>query len=382
MKLALAAALVALSGASAHAPVLGFDYGAKRISWYDPTTLASVKGNALTWDGQLCSWSFSPDRKRLAASDCNGRLRFLAVPSLKVTGKVQASSRLWDAASLTWLTPTRLLAVDRAGGGVSSLLVIDTAKRALIRRVDLGGVVIARLIAGKRMVLLVTPFDALGPARVVVAGADGTTRTATIDAITAGTHYSPFDGAGPAGELSIPGFTVDPAGTAFVVGADLRVAAVNLTTMNVTYHGPTRSPAKLLNGTTRAAAWLGGGRIAVSGSDFAGDASKPRPFGLHLLDTSTWRYTTLDETAAGVAVDGSTILAWGQSRWGAYSAAGAHLYDVAVPEGTGFTAAQGYTYVCTDRWLTRVLDSATGAQIAAPKDRGCPTLLAGRTADY
>jgi hypothetical protein len=38
--------------------------------------------------------------------------------------------------------------------------------------------------------------------------------------------------------------------------------------------------------------------------------------------------------------------------------------------------------VCTDRWLTRVLDSATGAQIAAPKNRGCPTLLTGRIAQY
>ena len=383
MKLALAAIVFALSGAAPHAPVLGFDYGEKRISWYDPTSLASVKGGAQGWDGQLCSWSFSPDRKRLAASDCNGRLRFLAVPSLKVLGKVQATSRLWDAASLTWLTPTRLLAVDRAGGGVSSLLVIDTTKRALIRRVDLGGVVSARAIAGRRMVLLVAPFDSLGPARVVVAGSDGTTRSATIDAITAGTHFSPFDGAGPAGEMSIPGFTVDPSGTAFVVGADLKVAAVDLTTMNVTYHGPTRTVTKLLTGTTRIAAWLGGGKVAVSGSDFAGDASVPaRPFGLHVLDTSTWKYTTLDTTATGLVADGSTIFTSAPSRWSAYSVAGAHLYDIEAPEGSDLSAAQGYAYVCTDRWLTRVLDSATGAQIATPKDRGCPTLLTGRTAEY
>jgi hypothetical protein len=383
MKLALATAIVALSGAAPHAPVLGFDYGEKRISWYDPTSLASVKGGARDWDGQLCSWSFSPDRTRLAASDCNGKLSFLAVPSLKSLGKVQASSRIWDAASLTWVTPTRLLAVDRSGGGVSSLLVVDTVKRRVIRRVDLGGIVNARALFGKRLALLVVPFDSFGPARVVVADADGTTRSATIDAITAGSHFAPFEGAGPAGEVRTPGFAVDPSGTAFVVGADLKVAAVDLATMGVTYRGPTRTLAKVLAGTTRTAAWLGGGKVAVSGSDFAADTSmRGRPFGLHVLDTSTWTYTTLDATASGLVADGSTILAYASTRWSAYSVAGAHLYDIDAPEGSVVTQAQGYTYVCTDRWLTRVLDSATGTQIAAPKNRGCPTLLAGRAAAY
>ncbi|MDX6484950.1 MAG: hypothetical protein QOF43_103 [Gaiellaceae bacterium] len=383
MKLALVAIVFALSGAAPHAPVLGFDYGEKRISWYDPATLASVKGSALAWDGQLCSWSFSPDRKRLAVSDCNGKLSFFALPSLKSLGKVQSSSRIWDASSLTWVTPTRLLAVDRAGGGVSSLLVIDTEKRRLIRRVDLGGVVNARALAGNRLAFLVVPFDSFGPARVVVARADGTTRSATIDAITAGSHFGPFEGAGPTGEVRTPGFAVDPSGTAYVVGAELKVAAVDLTTMGVTYRGPTRSLAKALTGTTRTAEWLGGGKIAVSGSDFAADTSTPaRPFGLHVLDTSTWTYTTLDATASGFVADGSTILAYASARWSAYSTAGAHLYDIVAPAGSSVTPAQGYTYVCTDRWLTRVLDSATGAQLAAPKNRGCPTHLAGRAAQY
>jgi hypothetical protein len=383
MKIALTAIVFALTGAAPHAPVLGFDYGAKRISWYDPATLASAKGAALAWDGQLCSWSFSPDRKRLAASDCNGKLSFLSVPSLKSLGKVQAASRIWDAASLTWVTPTRLLAVDRAGGGDASLLVIDTAKRRVIRRVGLGGIVSARAPAGDRLALLVVPFDSFGPARVVVSGADGTTRSATIDRITAGSQFGPFEGAGPTGEIRTPGFAVDPSGTAYVIGADLTVAAVDLTTMGVTYRGPTRSVTKVLIGSSRVAAWLGGGRVAVSGSDFVGDASVPaRPFGLHVLDTSTWKYTTLDATSAGLVVDGSRILAYGATRWSAYSVAGAHLYDIDAPEGSSVTPAQGSTYVCTDRWLRRVLDSATGAQIAAPKDRGCPTLLTGRSAQY
>jgi hypothetical protein len=386
MKLALAAIIVALSGAAPSAPVLGFDYGSKRISWYDPSSLAAVKGSSLAWGAQLCGWSFSPDRHRLALSDCNGTLRFVALPSLKSLGKVRASSRVWDAASLAWVTPTRLLAVNRAAGSVATLLVVDTAAKRVIRRVDLGGVVAARAIAGDRLVLLVVPFDSFGPARVIVADADGALSSATIDGISAGSHWSSTADGQPTGETRIPGFAVDPAGTAIVVGADPRVAAVDLATMRVTYHGPTRSLAKALNGTTRSAAWLGDGKLAVSGIDYATTGSGTdlkvtmTPFGLHLLDTSSWTYRTLDPAVRGVVADGSRVVASTASQTSVYSTTGAHLYDVAGTDRSWLMPAQGRTYVCTDRWLTRVLDSATGAELAAPKNRGCPNLLTGRAA--
>jgi hypothetical protein len=248
--------------------------------------------------------------------------------------------------------------------------------------------VAARAIVGDRLVLLVAPFDSFGPARVIVADADGALRSATIDGISAGSHFGDASAGEPTGEVRTPGFAVDPAGTAFVVGADLKVAAVDLATMGVTYHGPTRSLAKALNGTTRIAAWLGGGKVAVSGIDYATTGSGAErkitrtPFGLHLLDTTTWTYRTLDAAAEGLIADGSTILANTSTHWSSYSASGAHLYDVTAPDGSWLMPAQGYTYVCTDRWLTRVLDSATGAQITAPKNRGCPTLLSGRAAQY
>jgi hypothetical protein len=322
-------------------------------------------------------------------SDCNGTLKFLAMPSLKSLGKVRAASRLWDAASLTWVTQNRLLAVDRAGGGEATLLVIDTATKRVVRRAALEGVVIARAVAGNRLVLLVAPFDSFGPARVIVAGADGVLHTATIDAISAGSHFASPAGPEPAGEMRVPGFAVDPAGTAFVVGPDLKVAAVDLATMRVGYHGPTRSLAKALNGTARTAAWLGGGKLAVSGLDYAAAGTGPdlkmstTPFGLHVLDTATWTYRTLDPAAQGMGVDGSTILAYvSPNHWSAYSTSGSQLYDVTGPETTMVASALGYTYVCTDRWLTRVLDSATGAQVSAPKGRGCPMLLSGRAGIY
>jgi hypothetical protein len=389
MKLALAATVVALSGAAPHATVLGFDYGSKRIAWYDPGTLARAKGGpSVSWFRPLCSWSFSPDRQRLALSDCNGTLRFVALPSLKILGEVGASSRVWDAALLAWVTPTRLLAVDRAGGGIATLVVVDTAAKRVVRRVDLGGVIAGRAIVGSRAVLLVTPFDSFGAPRVVVADAEGNTSSATIAGISAGSHFGSASIGEPVGQIRTPGFTVDPAGTAFVIGADLRVAAVDLTTLRVSYHGPTRSLAKALNGTTRIAAWLGGGKVAVSGVDYATTGTgrdltvSATPFGLQLLDTSTWKYKTLDPAISALVAAGTRVVAntaaGTLNRWTAYSSAGSHLYDIAAPDGSWLMPGAAYTYVCTDRWLTRVLDSATGAARAAPANRACPTVFTAR----
>ena len=216
----------------------------------------------------LCSWSFSPDRQKLALSDCNGTVRFVAVPSLRGLGRLGTSSRVLDAASLAWLTPTRMLAIDRANGSVATLLVVDTAAKRVVRRVELGGVFLARAVVGERMVVLLAPFNTIGPARLVVVDANGDLRSVTVD-IGAGSHFASAPDGGPAGEVRTPGFAVDPGGTAYVVDADLRVAAVDLATMHVAYHGPTRAPAKALNGTTRVAAWLGRGKLAVSGVDYA-----------------------------------------------------------------------------------------------------------------
>src|SRR5437763_4746592 len=330
MKLALGAAVIALSGAAPHATVLGWDYGSKRISWFDARTLSSAKGTTTGWNRPLCSWSFSPDRHRLALSDCHGTVRFVAVPSLKSLGRIEASSGIWDAAALAWVPPTRLLAVNRASGGVATLLVVDTTTRQVVRRTDLGGVLLARALVRDRLVLLLAPFDSIGPARIVAADATGSLTSATIDGITAGSHFGNETDTGPVGEVRTPGFAVDPAGTAFVVGPDLRVAAVDLSTMRVSYHGPTRAPAKALNGTSRIAAWLGRGKIAVSGVDYASSGTgsdlkiATTPFGLQLLDTASWTYRTLDPEAAGLVADGKIVLGTAPTRSSAFDAAGTH----------------------------------------------------------
>lgn len=346
-------------------------------------------GATTSWNRPLCSWSFAPDRRRVALADCNGTVRFLALPSLTGAGHVVAGE-LWDAAALAWVTPNRLLAVNRASGGLATLLVIDPTTGKIVRKAPLGGVLLDRELAGTRVAFLVAPFDSFGPARVVVTDADGNLRSATVDGIVAGSHFDSAGGTDPVGEVRTPGFAVDPAGTAYVVGADLRVAAVDLATLRVSYHGPARAPAKALNGTSRVAAWLGSGKIAVSGVDYATTGSGPSakmtttPFGLQLLDAATWTYRTLDPDASGLIAAGATVLATAASTWTAYDASGARRYDVSVPRDTWVAAGRGYAYVCTERWLAQVLDWSTGTNVATPKSktRGCPTVLSGRASAF
>ena len=389
MKLALAFGVIALTGAAPQASVLGFDYDAKRLSWYVPGTLAPATRAATSWNRSLCSWSFAPDRRRLALSDCNGTVRLLDVPSLKIVGQTSPGD-LEDAAALAWVTPGRLLAVNRASGGVATLLVVDTNARRVMRRVDLDGVLVDRAIVRDQVVLLVAPFDSFGPARVVTADASGNLRTAVIDGVSAGSHLGNAAGTDPVGEVRTPGFAVDPAGTAFVVGGDLRAASVDLATMRVSYHGPTRVLAKALNGTTRIAAWLGGGKLAVSGIDYASSGTggdlkvTSTPYGLHLLDTSTWTYRTLSTSADGLIAAGRTVFGTAPDAFGAYDASGAHLYDLPMPGRTWLTATGRYGYVCTDRWLTRITELPTGNAVTTPKPktRACPTVLAGRASPF
>jgi hypothetical protein len=133
------------------------------------------------------------------------------------------------------------------------------------------------------------------------------------------------------------GLAVDPAGgRAFVVAAGATVAEVDLAGLDVTYHS-LRQPrsllrrlahwlvppaeAKLAAGTWRSACWLGGGTLAVWGTDarVAGDTpaefrSDTRSSGIKLVDTRTWTVRALDPEATAVRWRAGRLLASG-SVW-------------------------------------------------------------------
>jgi hypothetical protein len=268
---AIVCAIGLLTGGSraASSRVLGFDWQQKRLAWVNPTTL-SVVGKTVPAARAACSWSFAPNHLHFVYSDCDGTLRFVDTRAMKPLGSMQLGYRLGFVDGLTWLRPDRLLALAQVDG-VSTLVVIDPTRRRVLRRADLARPAGERVVAGDRMVVLLSAWGSIEPAQVAVVNADGEIRTATIDRIQAGTIVNDGDeSTPPSARTARPGFAVDPTtGRAFVVSPDMLIAVVDLQTLEVSYHGATRSLAKAVDGPSRSAAWLGDGLLAVTGADYS-----------------------------------------------------------------------------------------------------------------
>jgi hypothetical protein len=186
-----------------------------------------------------------------------------------------------------------------------------------IRQVTNGFVLLAR--AGD------PPATGVDPTELFAIGADGRPRAIVLDRIRSG--VPDYTRSPPSTEFRQPGLAFDGAGgKAYVVGAVEPIAEVDLTSMTVTYHGGSRTPAKAVSGPQRSAVWVGNGFIAVTGVDA----------GIALVDTRDWSWKTIDRDATAVTVAGGALLA---SAW---------IYDSDGPAMTGM-GVTGYSLDGTSR---------------------------------
>jgi hypothetical protein len=360
----LAAGLLAAGSSAAGPRALGWDYGQKRLAWFDPSTLRALsKGTAAP---NPCSWSFAPGGVRLAMSDCSSRITIVDTKAMRVERRVEAARGL---------------------GSLNS--VVDPLRGRVVRRVDLPASVSSRGVFDGGAAFLLAPFGRFRAAEVAVVDADGNVRTATIHRISVGTVFE-HQNADPEGETRGAGFAVDPEGRrAFVVAPNLLVAEVDLRTLAVDYHGPTRETSKLVRGPTRNATWLGGGLLAVSGSDqnIDGSTVSTTPYGLHLVDTRTWKSRVLDPEASWFWHAGDVLLVThdglSQPREVvAWSLDGSVRYRLPLGRWERIDVQGPATYVCNQLSLVRVVATATGKTLAQPRGRPCIELLRGTTSPY
>lgn len=311
--LLLVVAAVAAAGASPKAPArkpvvastsIGLTAG---LFLADPVTLKPLGGRRLSIPFDWSAYSRSPDGLRLALARPFGGVAFVRVNKLQPAGEV-ALGRV-DVALLGWLSSRTLL----VKAGVSVAAIDAVTPRVLWRR-TLGGQLMDSARAGSRAVLLVGPQNGAGPARVVVVGAGGSTRTTVVDRVYAGS-----ESVGAALPLTrSPGIAVDgTANRAWVVGAGEPLAEVDLSAMTVAY-AETRSLAKLLPGPTRSAVALSGGTIAVAGSDATATMDSAgllhetvTPSGLTIVDTRTGAARVIQADASSVLRAGTALLASG-----------------------------------------------------------------------
>jgi hypothetical protein len=232
------------------------------------------------------------------------------------------------------------------------------------------------------------PIGTFGPPRVTVVDADGAVRRVSVDSISAGFVVDEKTDGEPSVKQRDPGFTVDPSGrTAYVVGPDLLVAEVDLSSLAVSYHRVvTRTTQKSIEGPHRFAMWLGNGLLAVTGSDYAPGkdaAGKPvvksTSFGLRIVDTHDWSSRTIDSVTNWVRFSGGMLIAQGDNHTlVAYGTDGRERWRTTIPDYSWMALGGDYGYVCDNGYLRRVVDVHTGATVASlPKasNRRCVNLL-------
>jgi hypothetical protein len=182
-------------------------------------------------------------------------------------------------------------------------------------------------------------------------------RTAELDGVTGGIEQH---GSGDDFVLrqAAPALVVDPSGRRAAVITPARYADVDLTRLQATTRAfPERRLQKRVEGWWRSGVWLGGGRIAVAGSDYG--ARSPEPSGLLLVDLVDGRTQALDATSSEVDLLGRTLVGWGRAV-NAYELDGTQRYRL---EGaTEVMVGPSFLYLndSRDRTSFRVVDPADG----------------------
>jgi hypothetical protein len=342
-------------------PLYGLAGPPPRLYAVDPGTLRPRRDRSAPVAGHAFGWSYSPDGSRLAAgSDGTAELRLYDLERLRVLGDValvKPSVRGLVYAS-TWAGRSRVLGVVVSPGccGLGDTIVsaVDANSRRVLWRRDLAGSLQAGSASRGGFVLVLGPKRAIGRSRLVFVEPDGDLRTLRLDRIRSGWQRS-GKGARSVSHEWNPGLALDGAsGRAFVVQAGEPVAEVDLRGMTVRYHElaepisllgrlhdwlEPRAEAKAMEGPDRRAAWLGNGRLAVTGvDDQASVDSQGRqqevdmPAGLKLIDTRTWSVRTLDHATSSLIFSGGILYAFGMSwdsRTSKISGGGLTAYDAA-----------------------------------------------------
>jgi hypothetical protein len=261
--------------------------------------------------------ALSPDGTRLAYTDgsrARSRIHFVDLAGWRSMGIARLGRR--GSLDVGWVSENRVVAIAAHGFGRRRLLFVDVRTRKVVARRVFTGMTVDGLSVPGGYALVLGPSRGTGPLRILVAGADGSVRTIGVDRIEAG--YAVGE---RRGRSLKPGIALDrEGGRLFVVAArGLLVAEVGLAPGAVSYHALGVSAAKgNVDQWWRDAAWLGDGRLAVSGEHSRPARGRripnPVPFGLRIIDTRDWSIRTLDPRPNLIHVAGETVLASGV-RW-------------------------------------------------------------------
>jgi hypothetical protein len=286
---------------------------------------------------------FSPDRRTLLlASGEAPRLRFIDVAGLRLQGSLDLPGRGWPSEFL-WRTSTRLTVLLQ--GAEPRLVTVDPQARRILGSQALPGITFAAEARAGRLAVLLAPSAGIGTARLAVLDGRQRARVVRLPGIRAGSERIEDSSDSAAVRWQNPGLAISPDGTrALIVPAGNRVAEVDLSSLKVRHHelsqpisllGRLRNwleppaEAKVVEGPSRFARWLGDHHVAVTGVDQHGIKQgrwDVKHVGLRVIDVRNWSVRGRAEHVSSILRARNVLLAYG-GDW---------------PEGTPGTGLHGY----------------------------------------
>jgi hypothetical protein len=344
----------------------------------DPLTLKSSGRRVRLTTGGGWASAFSPDRKTLALAGGLGlatvelvdvrRVRSLGVVDLQMSGSIRL---------LSWQDGYLFAVVDDQQA--RAVVTLAPLGRQVLARHRVAGTILQAKEATGQVVLLLGPPEGIGPLRLAVVGGKGMGST-LIRGFIGGSEIE-REGQDIHAREEIPALVVDEVGRRAFVVTKGAVAEVSLRNLRVTRHtlsepvsllGRLRNwlepeaHAKLAEGYSRTGVWLGDGRFAVTGMDYAESAGVPTR--LTLIDTHDWTMRAVGKGGAGLAVVQDALLLFGFHRNDGirgYDFEGEERFHLLRGQGAWIQVVRGLAYAqIGDGRRIAVIDPALGRKIA------------------
>lgn len=321
----------------------------------------------------------SPDGRTVALGHGSiVELRFVDVDKMRAVGRLRLPG-LGSVLSGIWPAPNRLIAL-RAGTD-PSIVIIDPRAHRVVEQRPLDGEVTGAVAVNGRLVMLLVPKRAIGPARLAVVGRDGSVGIVALPGVAAG--FTPPENEQESGRQASPGVAVDPDGTRAAVVTPETLLVVDLDRLEVTRRHDTRAPArtrKLIEGWGRGALWARGNTIAVSGWRYTVEGKRivRSTSGVELVDVTSGHARKLDPTATGSTRVGDTLVAFGGTALRGYDLAGNLRFELLPDRDTGYVQTAGrYVYVGSGNSTRFVVVDAQRGRVLRTAATASPTAVLG-----
>ena len=351
-------------------------------------SLELPSGNATT--------AYSPDYRRLAlAYPEPAKLEIVDLSEMKSLRTVDLGLDGWIT-FLSWARGYLFAVVD--GQNDRGVVTIDPVGwRVQVRHQIEGTILQTARGVDQQVVLLVAPYEGIGPLRLVVVGGKGMTTT-PIPGFFGGWETEQ-KGDDVRTRQRIPALVVDEVGRRALVVSGGAVAEVSLSDLSVQRHTLSEpvsllgrflnwleppAYAKLVDGPWRNAVWVGDGFFAVSGEDYSSEGGQnhhAKPAGISLIDTRDWSVRKIDDESVQLVVTESAIVGHGGYEFGGvtgYDKGGERRFDLLPDKPVWLQVVGGLVYAVHENSKTfTVIDPARGRVAGKAKTEQPLTLVEG-----